>query len=57
MIGEAKGPINFTTMLQLYGEKLSGTDEEAMLLNAFKLFDANGNGILTKDKYILLKII
>lgn len=52
MIGEAKGPINFTTMLQLYGEKLSGTDEEAMLLNAFKLFDANGNGILTKDKYI-----
>lgn len=52
MVGEAKGPINFTTMLQLYGERLSGTDEESMLLNAFKLFDEKGTGILTKDKYV-----
>ena len=53
MVAEASGPINFTTMLQLYGERLSGTDEESMLLNAFKLFDEKATGILTKDKYVL----
>lgn len=50
MLAEASGPVNFTTMLQLYGERLSGTDEESMLLNAFKLFDDKGNGVITKDK-------
>ena len=50
MLAEASGPINFTTMLQLYGERLSGTDEESMLLNAFKLFDEKGTGVINKDK-------
>jgi len=54
MLAEASGPVNFTTMLQLYGERLSGTDEESMLLNAFKLFDDKGNGVITKDNLRVL---
>jgi len=51
MIGEAPGPINFTMLLTLFGERLSGTDDESVLTNAFKLFDPQNQGFLTKDTF------
>ncbi|KAI3386011.1 hypothetical protein SNEBB_009331 [Seison nebaliae] len=49
MVGEASGPINFTLLLQMFGERLGGTDPEDTIVNAFKLFDSQGKGNLTKD--------
>uniref|UniRef100_A0A8C5VIU9 EF-hand calcium-binding domain-containing protein 11 n=1 Tax=Microcebus murinus TaxID=30608 RepID=A0A8C5VIU9_MICMU len=37
MLKEASGPINFTMFLNLFGEKLNGTDAEETILNAFKI--------------------
>lgn len=50
MIAEVSGPLNFPAFLQLFTEKLNGTDPEEMLLNAFKLFDMPGAGSITKDE-------
>ena len=44
MIAEVKGLLNFAAMLQLYWDKLSGTDEEPVLAAAFKLFDTANSG-------------
>lgn len=44
MIGEAPGPINFTMFLTLFGEKLTGTDPEEVIRNAFQCFDEDGTG-------------
>jgi len=44
MIDEASGPINFTMLLTLFGDRLNGTDEESVILNAFKLYDASASG-------------
>ncbi|KAG0047612.1 hypothetical protein BGZ83_007341 [Gryganskiella cystojenkinii] len=48
MISEAPGSINFTMFLTLMGEKLSGTDPEVDILQAFECFDdasaPGGNG-------------
>ncbi|KAI3388933.1 hypothetical protein SNEBB_006757 [Seison nebaliae] len=49
MIAEAPGAINFTLLLQMFGEKIGGTDPEDTLLNAFKLFDKVSTGKLHKD--------
>ncbi|KAJ7335289.1 hypothetical protein JRQ81_013230 [Phrynocephalus forsythii] len=49
MLKEATGPINFTMFLNLFGEKLSGTDTEETILNAFKMFDPEGKGNINKD--------
>ncbi len=49
MISEAEGPINFTMLLTLFGDRLNGTDEESMLMNAFKLFDKEAKGVVHKD--------
>lgn len=50
MVNEVQdGKINLVQMLQLYGEKLNGTDEDSLLLNSFKLFDKKGSGKLTKE--------
>jgi Ca2+-binding EF-hand superfamily protein len=49
MIEEAQGPINFTMLLTLFGDRLNGTDEESVLMNAFKLFDPENKGVLHKD--------
>jgi Ca2+-binding EF-hand superfamily protein len=49
MVEEASGPINFTMLLTLFGERLSGTDDESVLMNAFKLFDPSNQGFLHKD--------
>jgi len=49
MIDEASGPINFTMLLTLFGDRLNGTDEENVILNAFKLYDPDSKGNLHKD--------
>lgn len=45
MIGEAPGPINFTMFLTLFGERLTGTDPEEVIRNAFQCFDEDGRGM------------
>jgi len=44
MVGEASGPINFTMFLTLFGDKLSGTDLEEVIVNAFACFDDKHSG-------------
>lgn len=44
MIGMAPGPLNFTMFLTLFGEKLSGTDPEEVIKNAFACFDESHRG-------------
>ncbi|XP_027705445.1 myosin light chain 5 [Vombatus ursinus] len=49
MLKEATGPINFTMFLNLFGEKLNGTDTEETILNAFKMLDPDAKGKIHKD--------
>ncbi|KAA0717428.1 Myosin regulatory light chain 2, ventricular/cardiac muscle isoform [Triplophysa tibetana] len=49
MLKEASGPVNFTVFLTMFGEKLKGADPEETILNAFKVFDPEGKGILKKE--------
>jgi len=46
MLAEAPGAINFTMFLTLMGEKLSGTDPENEIIQAFECFDENGTGFI-----------
>jgi len=39
MMAEAPGPINFTMFLTIFGDRIAGTDEEDVIVNAFNLFD------------------
>jgi Ca2+-binding EF-hand superfamily protein len=41
MLQDATGPINFTMFLTLFGEKMSGTDPEHEIMQAFEWFDTN----------------
>lgn len=50
MLKEATGPLNFTMFLNLFGEKLHGTDAEETILNAFKMFDRDAKGFIHKDE-------
>ncbi|KAM3875592.1 myosin regulatory light chain 2B, cardiac muscle isoform-like [Diretmus argenteus] len=56
MLKESSGPINFTVFLTMFGEKLKGTDPEDTILNAFKVFDPKGTGVLNGEemKYHLM---
>ncbi|CAF1065817.1 unnamed protein product [Brachionus calyciflorus] len=49
MIEEAQGPINFTMLLTLFGDRLNGTDEESVIMNAFKLYDSDAKGTIHRD--------
>ncbi|KAJ3299793.1 Myosin regulatory light chain 12B [Borealophlyctis nickersoniae] len=50
MISEAPGSINFTLFLTLMGEKMSGTDPEHEILQAFECFDDGGKtGYINAD--------
>ena len=49
MVQEASGPINFTMFLTLFGDKLSGTDPEDVIVNAFACFDEKHSGFSTFD--------
>jgi len=49
MLKEATGPINFTMFLNLFGEKLSGTDPEDTIKQAFSMFDSEGKGSIPEE--------
>merc|ERR1711981_122987 len=51
MVKQAPGPINFTMFLTMFGEKLTGTDPEDVIKNAFQCFDDNGDGKVN-DEYL-----
>nr|AAW22542.1 myosin light chain [Gryllotalpa orientalis] len=43
MVSEAPGPINFTQLLTLFAARMSGgSDDDDVVINAFKTFDDNG---------------
>uniref|UniRef100_A0A8C7UDX1 Uncharacterized protein n=1 Tax=Oncorhynchus mykiss TaxID=8022 RepID=A0A8C7UDX1_ONCMY len=44
MLKEACSPINFTMFLNLFGEKLHGTDPEEIILNKFRMFNPDTKG-------------
>ncbi|CAF1081160.1 unnamed protein product [Adineta steineri] len=50
MIREAPGDINFTMFLTLFGEKLTGTDPEDVIKNAFMSLDDDGSGKISEDR-------
>ncbi|XP_064357953.1 myosin light chain 5 [Dromaius novaehollandiae] len=56
ILKEASGSINFTMFLNLFGEKLSGTDPKETLLTAFKIFDPEGKGHINKDYTFVFRI-
>jgi len=50
MINEAPGPINFTTFLTLFGDRLTGTDPEDVIIGAFRMFDPKDEGFISEDE-------
>lgn len=52
MVKEAPGhQLNFTAFLSIFSEKLSGTDTEETLRNAFRMFDADQCGHIPEDYF------
>jgi Ca2+-binding EF-hand superfamily protein len=49
MLSEAPGPINFTMFLTIFGDRISGTDEEDVIVAAFNQYD-EGGGKVHQDK-------
>jgi len=49
MLKECPAQLNFTAFLTLFGDKVSGTDPEDTLRNAFSMFDEDGQGIIPED--------
>uniref|UniRef100_A0A0B6ZG22 EF-hand domain-containing protein n=1 Tax=Arion vulgaris TaxID=1028688 RepID=A0A0B6ZG22_9EUPU len=49
MLKEAPGALNFTMFLNLFGEKLSGTDPEDTIRQAFSMFDTEGKGFIPEE--------
>jgi Ca2+-binding EF-hand superfamily protein len=49
MLKEAPGPINFTMFLTIFGDRITGTDEESVILNAFAQYD-DGGGKVKSEK-------
>jgi len=50
MIKEAPGAINFTTFLTLFGDRLTGTDPEDVIVGAFRMFDKKDEGFIAEDE-------
>lgn len=50
MIKEAPGPINFTTFLTLFGDRLTGTDPEDTIVGAFRMFDPKDEGFISETE-------
>jgi len=48
MVAEASGPINFTMFLTIFGDRIAGTDEEEVIVNAFNMYD-EGDGKCKED--------
>lgn len=52
MLSEAQGPLNFTQLLTLFAERMSGggaTDDDDTIIAAFKSFDT-GHGKIDSEK-------
>jgi len=49
MIAEAPGPLDFQMLLQLFGEKMSGTDPEETIMAGWHLFDPTASGEMGVD--------
>jgi len=56
MLGEASGPLNFTQLLTLFAERMSGggQDDDEVVIAAFKTFDMNGKIDSEKLRYALM---
>jgi len=50
MINEGSGSINFTMFLTLFGEKLTGSDPEEVIKNAFQCFDEDNSGTIGEER-------
>lgn len=50
MISEAPSKINFTMFLTLFGERMTGTDPEDVIKNAFACFDPASTGSLDEQR-------
>jgi len=50
MLKEADGPINFATFLNLFGDRLTGTDPEDVIIGAFKMFDKLNCGQISEEE-------
>jgi len=49
MLAEGNGPVNFQVFLGMFGDKISGTDPEETILQAFKILDEGHKGVIKKD--------
>lgn len=49
MLSESPGQLNFTHFLNLFGEKMHGTDPESTLRDAFAMFDPTKTGVLDEQ--------
>lgn len=49
MTREAPGPINFTMFLTVFGDRIQGTDDEDVVMNAFSMYD-EGDGFCNEEK-------
>ncbi|XP_047512184.1 myosin regulatory light chain 2 [Pieris napi] len=55
MVGEASGPINFTQLLTLFANRMSGgSDDDDVVINAFKTFDKDGRIDSEKLRHALM---
>ena len=48
MCSEAPGPINFTMFLSVFGDRIQGTDEEEVVVQAFSRYD-QGDGFCSEQ--------
>ncbi|XP_022243494.1 myosin regulatory light chain 2-like [Limulus polyphemus] len=48
MVAEAPGPINFTMFLTIFGDRITGTDDEDVIINAFNQYD-EGEGKVKEE--------
>lgn len=56
MTSEAPGPINFTMFLTVFGDRVQGTDDEDVVLNAFSRYD-EGDGFCKEEKWVYKHIL
>jgi len=55
MLNEASGPINFTMLLTLFANRMSGSaDDDEVVINAFKSFDEGGKINSEKLRHALM---
>ena len=44
MLKDCTGPLNFTMFISLFAEKIGSTDPEAVVINAYSMFDPEDTG-------------